>query len=447
MHGLISQTNRDDKANAIIENRKGGVTPQFGVGLVEDESFDDIQIQINQLHSPELQDKLLAVEYFVSFLEDQFIPPPMMEDFRNTILMLFNSAEQLPPHHTENLLIILSSIVEFFEPDFDYAAIFNRTWQFLPNHEAFNLLAAIIKQCDAISIEFLNNPEYCLAIKNFLNNESEELRNSAALLILSLSLIEDNIILMREFFEAIIQNIINPHEVSDNVKIYTDILTAFASADAGLTMISEEPQMSVAFKSIIHFEELKARGLKFLLEIGKSSNNCFKIYTKLDVFEFLMNSLASQNKTQIKYALRIFFCIAENGESGIQFLFETGVANSIIEMKHQYDNSIDQLIIELLSCFFYNGNSDIINGLLSDDLIAELMSFLDLESRSLRIAILRALQAIVADLFLQGKTSQLEALAGDDDIMDKIYSITEDFEGQQEGVIANLIYNQLSGEQ
>ncbi|EAY03628.1 hypothetical protein TVAG_161670 [Trichomonas vaginalis G3] len=433
-------------ANSIQIKSKNSIDFTKG-DSIEGESFDDVQIRINQLHSQDLSEKFLAVQYFAEFLEDQYLPPPMMPDFRNVILSLFFNTEQLPEHHMENLLIILQKIVEFFEPEFEFLDLFNRTWSLLPNSEAFNLLAQIIKISPQISLSFLQNQEFCNNLQQFMLSEEEEIRNSALIILYSLSSIQDNISMISPFFKILIQNLMNPEETEDNSRVSIGVLTNMAQTDSGLVMIEEEQEFPFALRGCLRFNNLHLPVLKFLHEVASSSSKPLKIFEKFEIFDFIISSLDSKKPKLIQCALNIFISIAESGEDAVTTLNEFQLIQKIVPMQRTLNVKIDQLIIEILCCFCYNGNSEIINFLFDSDIIQEFISYLDLNSRSLRISILRALQAMTADFALQGNRSALEDIASNDELMDKIWGFTEEFEGCEEGVIANHIYNSLNGEE
>ena len=414
-------------------------------GDVFNESLDDLQIQVNNLHSEDGEEKLMAIQFFAEYIENgEFVPPELFIQFRDNILTLLSNIASLPPLQASNVLRIIGDIVEFFEDDFDYASLFQNIWAFIPNDDAINACGMILKQSQTLAEQILENEEVVGTIISFLQNENSDLRNSGLFLICSLTEDKENHIMMRNFFDITCNLLENDDETDDNISSAISVLKLFANSENGITFISDRPDLGNLLHKVLHRPKCDSQILDFLLRIGETSSNCLKIFLKLELIDFIISNVNNQTNDKMeKNATKILYCIAQDGQEGVQFLFEQGILQSLIE-KSSRNQSVWKLCLSTLCTCCYKGSSEIINAIVGVGFIDFIDQNLDSSSDNVVNDLLLALQAIIASAELQGNKPLLEELAANDDLVDKIYSLTEDHEGDDNGRIANLIYQKLT---
>ena len=412
------------------------------------DNLDDLQIQLNNLHSENFQEQLLSIQFFADFIEDgNFIPPELFIQFRNDILAFLAQISALPQLQASNILMIVSNIVEFFEDDFDYSSLFQTIWALIPNDDAIHACGKIITQSQSLSQELLGNEGFLGVVQGFLQDpENSDLRNSGIFLVCALADNKENHIMMRNFFDIICNLLENDDETKENIIAIIQTLKLFASSDTGITFITDRNDLSNLLHNVINIPEIDKEILAFLLRIGETSSNCIKIYNKLEVLDFIFSNVNNQTSDKMeRTAIRILYCISQDNQDGIQVLFANGILQSLLE-KIGKSRSLWNLALSTLCACCYKGSVEVTNALTEAGFVDIIDQNIDSSSDNLVNDLLLALQAIIATAELQGNESLISELAGNDDLIDKIFALTEDKEGEGEGKIASFIYSKLTGE-
>ena len=417
------------------------------------ESIDDLQIQLNQLHSQDIVEQFAALQFWAEYIESgQLIPPELMVQFRNDILAFLPLLLQMDPQpelQINNVLIIISDIVEFFEDDFDYKTLFQTIWTIMPNSDACDTCGQIINHSPTLAQEILGNNDYIEAIEGFLQNEIPEVRNSGLYLVVSLAKQHDNHILMHSIFDSVCQMLINENETDDNISTVLLILKLFADSEIGITFISEKTELGNMIHNVINPENTTAI-LNLLLNIGKTSSHCLKIFSQLDVLPFILFHV--NNETSSKHELlatRILYCIAMDGQEGARFLVEAENGTLIPNLfeKINCGQSLWKASLATVCACCYKGDSEVIDALVGAGLFGYILENLESSSDSFLNDLILALQSIIANAERKGDAQLISELTSNEDLIDKLFNISDEKAGTDEGRIANFIYSKLTGEE
>ena len=411
------------------------------------ESLDDLQIKVNQLRSEDGEEQLAAIQFFADFLDDgQFIPPSLFIQFRNDIVNFLNFVSQLPELQLSNILRIIADILEFFEDDYPYSNLLQTIWQLLPNEDAFNAIGQILLQAPLLAQEFFQNEETHDALIGFLHNEDPTIRNSGLFLLCSLSENPDNHIMLHDMFEDVCNTLAAGEETEDNIESILTIIKLFAKSDSGITYISERADLGHNLHSIMGLTFAPKMILGLILNIAQTSSHCLKIIQKLDFLDFIISNVNNDVSEDMKYtALHILYCVAQDGEEGAKIIFDSQILQSLLDQSSK-GQKIHRMCISVIAACMYGGSSEIINALVEAGFLDVIIEYLEESVDSVVNEMLLALQSIISNAEIQGNETLLTSLVQNNELIDKLFYLTTEKEGEDEGRIAELLYKKLADE-